>query len=73
MNVSVGSRWESFAEDVVSSGRFDTVSDVVREGLRLGEERENRLRWLRTKLDASIAEGGDLSDEDIGAALDAAE
>ena len=46
MNVSLGERWEVFVESVVKSGRYNSASEVVREGLRLVEEREARLRAL---------------------------
>jgi antitoxin ParD1/3/4 len=71
MNVSIGSRWEEFVAAIVEEGRYGSASEVVREGLRLVEEREAKLRALRDMVNASISEGGDLSDEDIGAALDA--
>jgi antitoxin ParD1/3/4 len=71
MNVSLGERWEKFVEATVESGRYGSASEVVREGLRLVEEREARLKALRDTLAASIAEGGANSDEDVGAALDA--
>ena len=72
MNVSIGSRWEEFVATIVTEGRYGSASEVVREGLRLVEEREARLRALRDMVNASIEEGGDLSDEDIGKDLDAA-
>lgn len=54
MNVSVGSRWEEFVEAVVKEGRYGSASEVVREGLRLVEERETKLRNLRVQLKAAI-------------------
>lgn len=69
MNVSVGERWESFIDQVVQDGRYASVSEVVREGLRLVEERETKLKALREHVQAAIAEGGDLSDADIDASL----
>ena len=71
MNVSVGERWEAFVSDAVRKGRYGSASEVVREGLRLVEEREAKLQMLRETLDASIAEGGSHSSEDVGTALDA--
>lgn len=56
MNVSVGSRWEEFVEAVVKEGRYGSASEVVREGLRLVEEREAKLRKLRQHLQAAIDE-----------------
>ena len=70
MNVSVGSRWESFVEDVVKNGRYGSASEVVREGLRLVEERELKLNALRATLEASIAAGGEVSDAELDEALE---
>ncbi|MCR5858479.1 type II toxin-antitoxin system ParD family antitoxin [Mesorhizobium sp. J428] len=65
MNVSVGPKWEAFVAEAVESGRYGSASEIVREGLRLVEEREAKLAALRQMIEASIAEGGDYSDEDI--------
>lgn len=69
MNVSIGERWEGFIDAVVQSGRYGSASEVVREGLRLVEEREQKLIALRTEIQAAIAEGGELTDADIDASL----
>ncbi|HXZ17680.1 MAG TPA: type II toxin-antitoxin system ParD family antitoxin [Roseiarcus sp.] len=69
MNVSIGDRWEGFVERIVNSGRYGSASEVVREGLRLVEEREAKLAALREKLEASIAAGGEASDDDLDAAI----
>ncbi len=71
MNVSIGARWEGFVESVVKEGRYGSASEVVREGLRLVEERETKLLALRQTLNESIAEGGALTQDEIAAALDA--
>jgi antitoxin ParD1/3/4 len=71
MNVSIGERWEGFIDKAVKSGRYASASEVVREGLRLVEEREARLRALRDTLNASIAEGGASTDQELGVFLDA--
>ena len=63
MNVSMGDRWQGFVERVVRDGRYGSASEVVREGLRLVEEREARLLALRATLDASIAQGGEVTDD----------
>ncbi|MDB5379042.1 MAG: type toxin-antitoxin system ParD family antitoxin [Rubritepida sp.] len=70
-NVSVGEHWEQFAAKMVKSGRYTTVSEVYRDGLRLVEEREAKLAELRDKLEASIARGGQNSETDVMRALDA--
>ncbi len=69
MNVSVGERWEQFVERAVKTGRYGSASEVVREGLRLVEEREARLSALRATIDASLAEGGQVSEDDLDQAL----
>jgi antitoxin ParD1/3/4 len=69
MNVSLGERWEKFVETTVQTGRYGSASEVVREGLRLVEEREVKLRALRETLDASLAQGGSVSDGEMEVAL----
>ncbi len=71
MNVSVGERWQRFIESAVAAGRYKSSSEVVREGLRLVEEREAKLQVLRQTLLQSIQAGGDNSDEEIEALIDA--
>jgi antitoxin ParD1/3/4 len=69
MNVSIGERWEGFVERIVKSGRYGSASEVVREGLRLVEEREAKLAALREKIDTSIEAGGEVSDDELDAAI----
>ena len=71
MNVSIGERWEAFVDQIVRAGRYGSASEVVREGLRLVEEREAKLKALRAMLDASIAAGGEASEADIDTAVEA--
>jgi antitoxin ParD1/3/4 len=71
MNVSIGDHLTSFVEDIVKSGRYASASEVVREGLRLVEEREAKLQSLRDTINASIAAGGHNTAEDVTRALDA--
>lgn len=56
MNVSVGSRWEKFIEAIVKEGRYGSASEVVREGLRLVEEREAALRDLKASIADALAD-----------------
>ena len=72
MNVSIGQRWEKFIEQAVQDGRYGSASEIVREGLRLVEEREAKLSALRETIQQSIAGGGDISDDELDAALEAA-
>ncbi|QGM45064.1 type II toxin-antitoxin system ParD family antitoxin [Methylocystis heyeri] len=59
MNVSVGQRWEEFIDQLVKSGRYASAAEVMREGLRLVEEREAKLKSLRETIQESLAEGGE--------------
>lgn len=69
MNVSLGDRWEKFVEATVQTGRYGSASEVVREGLRLVEEREVKLTALREMLNASIEQGGSVTEDEIDTAL----
>ncbi|HZK99557.1 MAG TPA: type II toxin-antitoxin system ParD family antitoxin [Caulobacteraceae bacterium] len=70
MNVSIGERWEGFVDRTLRAGRYGSASEIVREGLRLVEEREAKLQDLKATLEASIAAGGDVGDEAIDAAIE---
>ena len=65
MNVSIGERWEDFVNRTVESGRYGSASEVVREGLRLVEEREARLAALRETIERSIALASGTDDEAV--------
>jgi antitoxin ParD1/3/4 len=60
ISADLGQRLESFVSSLVESGRYNSKSEVLREGVRLVEEREARL----AALDASIARG--LADAEAG-------
>ena len=65
MNVSIGDRWETYIEALLKDGRYASASEIVREGLRLVEEREQKLQALRDTINASIERGGAHSSEDV--------
>jgi len=70
MNVSIGERWEKFVASAVAHGRYNSSSEVVREGLRLVEERESKLLALQETLNQSIVAGGDNSDDDVASHIE---
>jgi antitoxin ParD1/3/4 len=59
-----------FVNDLVREGRYGSQSEIVREGLRLVEEREAKLKALRETIDASIAQGGSHSADEVDAYID---
>ena len=62
---SLGPHFEAFIQAQLSSGRYNNASEVLRDALRLMEERDRRL----ASLDASIARG--LADIEAGRVSDA--
>ena len=56
-NVSLTPELERFAEACVKSGRYNSVSEVARAGLRLLQQVEQQRRDFLTMLDAAEAEG----------------
>lgn len=71
MNVSIGERWESYVEALLKTGRYGSASEIVREGLRMVEEREAKLAALRETIEAAIAEDKWYTMEEVEAQLEA--
>ena len=59
-SVELGTSLEAFITSLVASGRYNSKSEVLREGVRLIQEREARFEAL----DAAIVRG--LADADAG-------
>jgi len=53
ISADLGQQLEGFVTKLVASGRYNSKSEVLREGVRLVQEREARL----AALDASITRG----------------
>lgn len=53
ISADLGSQLEAYVSKLVESGRYNSKSEVLREGVRVIQERETRL----AALDASIARG----------------
>ncbi len=69
MNISLGKRWEVFIQEQVKQGRYQSQSEVVREGLRLVEEREVKLAELRQSIQDAIDRGGSYTVEEVEAQI----
>lgn len=59
-SANLGQHLEDYVTDLVKNGRYNSRSEVLREGVRLIEDREKRL----AALDLSIARG--LADVEAG-------
>lgn len=51
-SVTLGEHFDRFVVEKIKEGRFQSVSEVVRAGLRKLEEDETKLQALRLKLQA---------------------
>jgi antitoxin ParD1/3/4 len=57
---TLGSRFEAFVKGLVETGRYNNASEVLRDGLRLLEDRE-KLREVKVAELRRLAEEGRLS------------
>ena len=70
-SVTLGEHFDRFISDQLALGRYQSASEILREGLRLLEEREAKLAALRAALEAGEVSGfGSFSFEELKAELD---
>ena len=55
MNVSLTEHLDKFVGQQVDTGRYRSASEVVREGLRLLEQREAQVQTIQNALDEGFA------------------
>lgn len=55
-SITLSSHFENFIQQQLATGRYETTSEVIRESLRLLENREARLAVLRGQLEVGISE-----------------
>ena len=53
-SVTLGEHFDVFVAKQIQKGRFQSVSEVVRAGLRLVEEDEIKLEQLRARLERGL-------------------
>jgi antitoxin ParD1/3/4 len=56
-SISIGNYFDNFIQSRISAGRYKNASEVVRAGLRLLEEEENKIIALRTAIQEGIESG----------------
>lgn len=54
ISAELGEKLEAVVNDLVANGRYNSKSEVLREGVRLVQEREAALAKLHAVLDKSI-------------------
>lgn len=56
-SVSIGDYFDNFIQGRISAGRYKNASEVIRAGLRLLEEEENKIIALRASIQEGIESG----------------
>ena len=56
ISADLGEKLEAVVNDLVANGRYNSKSEVLREGVRLVQEREAALAKLWVELDAGLAD-----------------
>lgn len=56
-SISLGHHFEDFIDDKVTTGRFKNASEVIRAGLRLLEEEENKVMALKRAIEEGFESG----------------
>lgn len=56
-SVTLGKHFEQIIEKSIQSGRYASASEVIREGLRLVDEREQKINILREAIEAGEKSG----------------
>ncbi|MCH5244309.1 MAG: type II toxin-antitoxin system ParD family antitoxin [Lentimicrobiaceae bacterium] len=56
-SVALGSYFENFVKTKISQGRYNNASEVIRAGLRLLEENEERIMALKSAINEGIESG----------------
>ena len=74
MTVELGPQLEQIVEALIHNGRYRSKSEVLREGIRLVQEREARLAALEAAIDKGIDDlkaGRLLSEDEVFPELEA--
>lgn len=56
-SVSLGNYFEDFVDNKISEGRYKNASEVIRAGLMLLEEDENKIKALKNAIQQGIDSG----------------
>lgn len=64
ISAELGKPLEDFVSELVAAGRYNSKSEVLREGVRLVQEREARLEALRAAIAVADADAGRVTPAD---------
>ena len=66
-SVTLGNHFEDFVQNRISAGRYKNASEVIRAGLRLLEEEEDKVAALKHAIQEGIDSGiaGDFEPEEF--------
>lgn len=70
ISADLGRQLEAFVEALVSSGRYNSKSEVLREGVRLVQEREARLLALDAGIERGLADAREGRAQPVNAVFD---
>ena len=56
-SITLGDHFESFISQQIKTGRYHSASEVVREGLRMLENNETKLKALRNMIEEGEKSG----------------
>ena len=56
-SISLGNYFDNFVQNCLTAGRYKNASEVIRAGLRLLEEEENKAIALRNAIQEGIESG----------------
>jgi len=69
MQVEIALEHQRIVEAAVRSGRYGSAEEVIAVGLRLLQEQERMFADLRRSIDEALAEGGEVTPEELKEAL----
>ena len=72
-SITLGEHFDQYIAEQLASGRYRTASELLRESLRLHEERELKITAMRAAIEEGIASGiyDNFSFEELNRELDA--
>lgn len=56
-SITLGDHFEEIVRNSIASGRYSSVSEVIRAGLRLIDEQEQHIRLMRDAIEAGQESG----------------